>query len=169
MDAYIRSAIISISESHGGTLTPELVVEEARPEGSPLHDQFTWDDAAAAHEHRLYEARALIRSIRVEVTTTEFRVQAPMFVRDPDAGHSQGYVVLTDLLDDEMRARRVVKEESGRAEAALERAAAVANVLDLDREAQKLIRLVGEFREKATAPKAPQRKPPKREQPGVAA
>lgn len=48
-----------------GTLTAENVVESARPEKSPMHAAFTWDDAGAAQERRLDQARYLIGSVRV--------------------------------------------------------------------------------------------------------
>lgn len=54
-----------IAAAHGGTLYPRDVVEAARPEDSPLHDAFTWDDTEAARQWRLEQARRLIR---VQVT-----------------------------------------------------------------------------------------------------
>ena len=44
------------------------VVASARPEQSPLHDVFEWDDATAAEEYRLEQARGLVRSVCVVVT-----------------------------------------------------------------------------------------------------
>jgi hypothetical protein len=46
-----------------GVLQPEAVVERAEDDASPLHRHFEWDDAAAAHLHRLQTARMLIRAI----------------------------------------------------------------------------------------------------------
>ena len=53
-----------ISKEHG-EVTPPLVVDEARPEESPIHDVFEWDDYVAAEHHREHQARQLIRSIQV--------------------------------------------------------------------------------------------------------
>jgi hypothetical protein len=44
-----------------GELKPSEVVEAASDPTSPLHLCFEWDDSAAAHEHRLWQARRLIR------------------------------------------------------------------------------------------------------------
>ena len=55
-----------LAEEHGG-LTPELVVEAARREESPIHRLFCWDDGKAAEEWRLHQASQLIRRIRVIV------------------------------------------------------------------------------------------------------
>lgn len=46
-----------------GELTPENTVDGARRPDSPIHVCFEWDDCKAAHEHRLLQARNLIRSI----------------------------------------------------------------------------------------------------------
>lgn len=46
-------------------LTPALVVDAARPEESPLHSRFEWDDKVAGEAYRLDQARRLIRSVRV--------------------------------------------------------------------------------------------------------
>lgn len=49
-------------------LSAEDVVEAARVESSPLHGLFTWDDSEAAEEWRKYEARGVMRSIRIVKT-----------------------------------------------------------------------------------------------------
>lgn len=43
-----------------GRLTPKNVVDEARPEDSPLHPEFEWDDAVAAEKWREKQAQLLI-------------------------------------------------------------------------------------------------------------
>jgi hypothetical protein len=52
-------------EKKNGAIKPDIVVDHARPESSPLHEFFTWDDTAAAEKCRLDEASRLIRSIRL--------------------------------------------------------------------------------------------------------
>jgi hypothetical protein len=54
-----------IRAANDGRLTTEGVLEGAQPEEAPLHPAFTWDDARAAHLHRLREARELVRSVRL--------------------------------------------------------------------------------------------------------
>lgn len=46
-------------------LKPSYVVDEARPEKSPLHQFFTWDNGEAGELWREEQARQLIRSVRV--------------------------------------------------------------------------------------------------------
>lgn len=54
-------------------LTPEAVVEDARPQASPLHAQFEWDDAKAAERFRLGQAGHLIRCVTVVMDTQASR------------------------------------------------------------------------------------------------
>ena len=53
-------------EQKYGYLTPEFVVDEARPEGSPIHSRFEWDDSVAGEAYRRGQARQLIRIVVVK-------------------------------------------------------------------------------------------------------
>lgn len=133
MNAAVREALLTLADRHGGQLTPELVVEAARPKDSPLHPYITWDARAAAEKQRLYEARRLIRSVRVEIVTVPLLVKAPMFVRDPSVDHQrQGYVSTGRLRTEADQARDVLVAEFTRVLGALRRAKAVAAVLGMD-------------------------------------
>lgn len=63
----VKAELARLSAKHGG-LRPSKVVEAARPETSPLHSEFEWDDSKAGREYRLEQARRLIR---VAVTVVE--------------------------------------------------------------------------------------------------
>jgi len=56
-----------IEQQSGRRLKPGEVVELARHTRSPLHRFFDWNDASAAHKHRLWRARQLISHVRVVV------------------------------------------------------------------------------------------------------
>lgn len=43
----------------------QKLVEEARPEDSPKHDLFEWDDRVAADAHRIDQARGYIMSVKI--------------------------------------------------------------------------------------------------------
>lgn len=53
---------------NSGKLTPKLVVDDARSTNAPTHVCFQWDDALAAEEFRLAQARTMLRSITVQAT-----------------------------------------------------------------------------------------------------
>lgn len=68
-----------IAEKNNGQITPEIVLEEAKPKSSPLHGLFCWDDTKAAEEYRLIQAASLIRRIKVSIPTgdeTTIKVRA---------------------------------------------------------------------------------------------
>ena len=48
-----------------GLLTPDDVVEDARPKGSELHDYFEWDDLEAARRFRREQARKMIQAVEI--------------------------------------------------------------------------------------------------------
>jgi hypothetical protein len=65
----VKTELFSLAEARGGRLSPALVLDHARDPASPLHDEFEWDDSAAAEAFRLVQASALIRSVRIRVIT----------------------------------------------------------------------------------------------------
>lgn len=65
MKAEVAAKELARLEESAGALTPEVVVESAKDKRSPLHSVFEWNNAKAAHQHRLEQARHLIASIEV--------------------------------------------------------------------------------------------------------
>lgn len=63
-DAVLKELEI-VRRKDDGKLLPESVVERARSARSPLHSFFEWDDTAAAAQHRLWQARNLIREVQI--------------------------------------------------------------------------------------------------------
>lgn len=61
------AALREVMAGHGGLAPAAVVVEMARPEDSPLHRYFCWDDGEAADRYRLFQAGMLVRRMRVHV------------------------------------------------------------------------------------------------------
>lgn len=57
-------------------LTPETVVDEARPEASPIHDFFEWDNDHAAENWRKQEARHYLTHLHIQVVKNSEPVRA---------------------------------------------------------------------------------------------
>ena len=57
----VIEALAAIASQNQGMLKVDDVIEAARPEASPLHSKFDWNDTEAAHKWRQEQARALIR------------------------------------------------------------------------------------------------------------
>lgn len=61
-----------------GKLTAESVLADAQDPASILHKRFEWDDANAAHQWRLTQAREICRA---HITVEKQRVRAFVFVK----------------------------------------------------------------------------------------
>ena len=73
-----------------GGIQPQAVVDAARPETSPLHPEFEWDDSAAAEAYRCDQARSVIRAVilapEIEHNETFQPVRAFVTVYHEDTG-----------------------------------------------------------------------------------
>ena len=142
-------AVIALADRNNGKLTPELVVRAAQAKSSPLHDYFDWDDKIAGARWRLEQARELIRSVKIDITTSTVTIPAPLFIRDPNmSSDDQGYMSVVRLRSDQQMAREAVVAEFDRAGAALARAKAVAAALNLENEVEQLYQQVTKLADK---------------------
>ena len=95
-----RSIIQDFMARHGGRYDPRAFVEEVRRSNGqhPAWTWFNWDDARAAEDHRIYQARVFAQDIVVKFSVEQIRrgtvvvvsVEAPAFVSPLDARRSGG-------------------------------------------------------------------------------
>lgn len=78
--AELAEALTKVERDEDGRLQPEAVVEAAANKRSPLHDEFTWDDAEAGHLYRIEQARTLIRVVHVEFADDGRDKRVPMYI-----------------------------------------------------------------------------------------
>jgi hypothetical protein len=79
--SVVGAHIEMLREKFKGEITPEDVLEDAKHDNSPLHSFFEWRDSAAAHQHRLQQARGLIRSVvAIYVSDTKPAVKQRAYV-----------------------------------------------------------------------------------------
>lgn len=106
-----------------GEVTPDELIEAARPEDSPLHDLFNWNDAEEAHKQRRHVARGLIRRFRIEYVVTSREMKIPAAVRSPFAlPKEQGYTRTELFTSKPEDARAVMDAEFKRIEGHVKRA-----------------------------------------------
>lgn len=131
----IAHVLQAMFDAGGGRLTAEQVVEAAKEPDSPLHDQFIWDDAKAAHRQRLDTGRQLIRSVRTEITKNMTVIHAPIYVRDPDLNaKDQGYVDVRSSQTSADAKRNILIAEFKRVAGVFARAADLAVLFELEDE-----------------------------------
>lgn len=113
-----------------GRLTPETVVRAAEAQRHPLHDYFEWDDSIAGHQHRLNQARTLIRSVQVHIKTEKREISVSAFIRDPERDQKDaGYRRVEALMKEPQLAHEAVAAEMARAGSYLRRARDLAEAL----------------------------------------
>jgi hypothetical protein len=143
-------------ERDNGRLLPVDVVEAARPEDSPLHSRFEWDDTEAAVKYRLSQARALIRTVKIDVVVHEIPLSVTGYVRDPDAdARAAGYRSVVSLRTEEDSARAAIVNEMTRVAAAVRRAKAVAAVLGVGADIEQIDLLARSITERVAPAAAP--------------
>lgn len=143
-----------------GVLTPEDVVTAAEPEDSPLHELFTWNNEVAGHKHRLDEARALIRTIKIKIVTTTREIRLPAYIRDPEVpAHQQGYIRTALVRTREESIDAALQNEVDRVEAALVRGRKIAKGLEREADFERRI-LALMAPEYPDEPRADEEKPP---------
>lgn len=145
----IRARLSELEAKGKGRLTPDMVLSDARKPTSPLHSYFEWDNLKAADSWRLEQARALIRSITVVITTERNSVSVVGYVRDPDMPHGeQGYTSVARIRTDKDRARDVLVDEFSRAAAALRRARELAIAFNLERDVDAVTKKIERLQNK---------------------
>jgi hypothetical protein len=110
----LRSELTAIYRKRG-ELTPQSVVDEARPEGAPLHSRFEWDNDIAGEKYRIVQAQQLIRAVKIEYTDASGetkRVRGFFPIRDntDDNSGKTGYSPTEDIVQDELHLRILLKQ-----------------------------------------------------------
>jgi flagellar basal body rod protein FlgC len=141
-----RQLLDAIAARNGGVLRVEDIVADAEAITSELHGEFNWDDVTAAYAHRLEQARALVRSVRVEVKTETRSLSVVHYVRDPrPSSNESGYVSLPQLRTESELARDALIAEFGRALAVLKRARDLSVALGMDARVDDIVQRLEEL------------------------
>lgn len=90
-----------LRDENGDVLKPGRVVEEAKPESSPLHDYFEWDNKVASQKYRIFQARKLLEHIVVVVEVDgkdeDVRAFLNVAVKIGKKKIKQGYVTVREV------------------------------------------------------------------------
>ena len=106
----IRQELETIRKRHHGVLKAADVVEFARNDKTALHSRFTWNDTKAAHEHRLWQARTIIR-VTVEVSEeSKEPLHVYVSLSDDRKNKGGGYRSMVDVVADNEKARQMMDD-----------------------------------------------------------
>ena len=109
----ISSSFVSQSrslEGKKGYVKPAQLVEFARPEDSPIHSMFEWDNERAADAHRLQQARTIINRVQVEMVgddKSDAYYSARVHIQDVPV---RGYFPAKKVLSDDELYASVIKD-----------------------------------------------------------
>ena len=93
-----------------GEVTPEILLEDARPEGSLLHPLYEWRDDIAAEKYRLQQSGKILRElVVVKVDHPEFEPDVPVraFVSVTPGHNKGGYRPVVVAVSDEETRRQI--------------------------------------------------------------
>lgn len=154
----VAERLAQIAAAHRGRLEVDDVIADARPDDSPLHSHFEWDDGIAADEYRREQARELIRSVTLEIaeiSPAEYN-RTPAWVRDSRRpSGEQGYVATLSIQPNSEHARATMRAEVARVVAHWRRALAVSDAVGMRDEALAELHRAEAILERLTAEPAP--------------
>ncbi len=128
----LTASALRALEDENGRLSPDIVVKAAENPDSPLHDYFEWDDAKAAHAHRLQQARQLIRVVQYEFKEDKHVLSTVRYVKDPESkGQGQGYVSLDQIKSEPENAQSMIDTELERVLSLLARVEMLARAMKM--------------------------------------
>lgn len=93
-----------------GNVTPEDLVDAARPKRSPIHGMFEWDDTVAAEKYRLEQAGYFIRSLRISLTITGGGVTVVRPLISVVSNGKKTYVPTVKALDDQEYRAQIIAQ-----------------------------------------------------------
>ena len=115
-EAFLKE-LERIRMNHGGILYPHDVVKEAADADNPLHNSFEWDNEKAGHEHRLWQARQIIRiTVEAPKDLPEGKpiVLVPRYISlKEDREKDGGYLLLSDVLADKRLREKLLSDAKG--------------------------------------------------------
>ena len=109
VDADTVGGIFENIEERDGVLSPSAVVDEARPEVSPIHACFEWDDEKAAEKYRETQASNMIRCLIVSTEHIENAPEGPIRAFVHVSGESD-YIGLSRALSDEEKSASLLAD-----------------------------------------------------------
>lgn len=92
-------------------LDPKVVLGEAKKKASPLHECFEWDDGKAAHEHRLHQARQLIRvAVTIIPAINSGAVRQYVSISTLRRTDTGSYLATVDVMNDAERYKQMLAD-----------------------------------------------------------
>src|SRR3990167_2796543 len=98
-DALLIGETLEKINERDGNMTARALLEEARPENSPVHHLFEWSDTEAAEKWRLHTASRIIIYLEVKIIGGEKEV-VTNFAYNVKKEDVRAYVRVEDIKND---------------------------------------------------------------------
>lgn len=142
LDAQVVGKEIErLAKCHNGVLEPGHIVEDARPDTSPLHPHFQWNDSAAAEMYREGQARDLVRCLTVDISRSNLEARPIRAFVNVETGGERGYVSTAMAMSSRELRKQVIEKAFSELEAWRQRhaelteLARIFSIIDSEREA----------------------------------
>ena len=108
----IATILENIRIGNNGELRAQDILEYARNNTqSPIHDMFEWDDKIAAEEHRLTQAKTIIRAVYIEEEINEKPTIIRAYISKQDVGEKEPgtFITIQAAMEDPIRRGRIIE------------------------------------------------------------
>lgn len=101
IDPNTVGGVLEEIESRDGGVTATAFLEASRPEDSPTHSVFEWNDSKAAESWRLHQSRTTINALRVSYTNADGEdVKVSAFIKTTPGNTRTVYENIQNALSD---------------------------------------------------------------------
>lgn len=101
IDPNVVGGVLEALEEKNGRVTADDFLEASRPEDSPTHSIFEWDDTKAAELWRHTQSRTTINALRVEyVSRSGEETKVSAFIKTSPVGSRTAYENIQTALSD---------------------------------------------------------------------
>lgn len=132
IDASIVGNVFEQIEEEQGSVTREAFLEKSRPEDSPTHKLFEWDDAKAAEAYRLNTSTKIINALRIKYLDNDNEPQPVVaFIRTTDCGEKPRYSNIISALTAEESKEIILRRLQNELDGLIERNRHIEELADM--------------------------------------
>jgi hypothetical protein len=132
VDANTVGGVVEQLEEKYGQVTRENFLEASRPDDSPTHALFEFDDSVAAEKYRLDQSATIIRSLRViYVNKDKEEIKVSAFVNVNPGQEKAAYESIELALKDESKRSIILNKIKGELDAFINRNQHIEELADI--------------------------------------
>lgn len=144
VSADVVGGVVEQLEEKYGQVTRENFLEASRPDDSPTHALFEFDDSVAAEKYRLDQSATIIRSLRViYVNKDKEEIKVSAFVNVNPGQEKAAYESIELALKDESKRSIILNKIKGELDAFINRNQHIEELADILEEGAMKVRKRG--------------------------